>query len=325
MASQVIVHVFFRGLIAFMPLSDDGATVKSLSALLIDSQIAMTMTSDACVKQHYAHVFFHTENNGCAPRPKCQIVSGDVCGCTIANDTIAVANTATFPHSDIRKEPQTPKPRAPVNAEDFSYVVNMANLGATLDAATYEKVLIGRMDLDFFSVEACEYVLGGMENKLMRLFDMESSRSHPSAVRTQSLATSTLATAVVNDGGTGKAMLTLRDASGNKLTFSLPSRPCPGGIPQCVEILVENEPAPVDAGDPCLADGVGHDFEMYYALTNKRTSNYLDLVIPHLSPQDVDFTPAFQVPGCEFGLEPDLVVSKGLNNRPICAMATFFP
>jgi hypothetical protein len=321
----VIVHVFFRGLIAFMPLSSDGATVKSLSALLVDSQKAMKYTADPCVKQHYAHVFFRTENNACAPSPKCVLVSDDVCGCTIDHDTIALPDTAPFDHTDLRKAPPSSKPGAPVNAEDFSYVVNMVNLGTGLDAGTYENFLIGRMDLSFFSLEVCEYVLGGIENKLMRLFDLESSKSHPKPVRTQSLATSSLATAVVNNGGTGKAKLTLKDTRGGKLSFPLPSGPCPGGIPQCVEILVENEPAPAKATDTCVTDGVGHDFEMYYVLTDKRASDYHDLAIPHISPRDVDFTPAFIVPGCEFGLDTGEIVEAGLHNRPICAMATFFP
>ncbi len=273
----------FQGLIAFAP--GITGTAPDLTAYVID---ASQQPVYKCAMTHTAKIRFVTNtcNNGCTTRLKDPTMGPmiDACECSLSTDLISVGGTVPdLSAKAIAHAPQDAMPQSDTESLDPAYVVDMNNLGATLDATkVYPTKLAATFNFSYDVLESHNFAIVGRYAEDMR-FKQEGTMGLTSHVQAA-------ATTLVARITTMNPVLTLVNVvSGNVRTFPLtPLCPTQQGGTQPCEILIQNEPS-MDVPAGCDAS-IGYDFTLFYQLA-KGTMNALELNLP----QGMDIG---KMPGC---------------------------
>jgi len=336
---MIPLRIFLHGLILLVPGPDTGGgVIKQLTAYLVNATSVPEYAS-GCVHKHSPALAFYAEAKECT-RAGCQS-QGPYCTCSLQNREIALEGASASSGSKLLSAPPTALPTK-VTAGDFSYIINLFNLGLSIDLNNLNGTnpttfLIARMSFPFDSLTACRLALHDDSGTLKNYaFNFRSLGTSTLGSRTQALAQALIAEAQASPDTTN---LVLKDFTGTRLaTIPLRHEKCEDGQ-ECFELWLTNPRDELPPGPNPCDDGKGRDFAFVYEIldkaanqldwdarpvpqvTDKRTGPYspdkCDLYMPAVAPSAAGKDRASAASSLMLGMVT--VIS-----RPVCPMAVYY-
>jgi hypothetical protein len=317
----ILVRFILHGLIAFVPYADPTGSVNHLNAILVNAvNPVLPQQFKDCVAPHNATLTFPVATGepmcgaaGCALGP-----NRDRCTCMFFSPSSVTSKRIWItpdPSPAAPSLPQNPGPDLPSGAPDFSYILNLRNLGYTFDqryAGSSPPSQVVRMEIPAEQVIPCHLSMRTQDKQteLVHTFHFRKLNDYdvPSA-RGQALVQ--MLVIKTNYQVVAGSPLSLNIGDTGSTTF----QSIPIAQNGNVDVFLANARSPaLDLDDPCN-DGIGRDFELFSTLTNEKPAP-LTALLPHvrqsLTAPEVSAAECLTIP-------PD----KMPDSRPICPMASF--
>ena len=319
--NSFILRLLMHGLIALVPNSP---VPSQVTALLLDtSKLDSVKVASRCVADHIPMIIFKASPGTC--NGACSLYPPDdtLCQCSLHHQEVTISAPATKSSQELKSRATPALPDSPDAAEDFSNLVNMANLNQTLNPAFLTgkpDALAARVAFPFTRLKAC-YLASRTDDQTDRIHMFSIHRlgslSEVGNLR-QPVAQGLVAEADVAASNVDLKLLNLDNSQTQ--TFTLSPATCGDGQ-SCVEILLENHRAMMNEGDPCDKGGVARDFAFFYDLT-VGPPDWDSRLVPQSEPSSVGRT-AKELESVTCKQLGDKLHGKTLFSRPVCPMAVF--